>query len=377
MKPRIALLSTNLASGGAETEVFHLAVELQRRGWNPAVISLLPPTAFERELAKAGVEVHSPKMRPGVPDPLALARLFAILVRIRPHLLHSHMFHANVLARLLRLVCPVPVVISTIHSIAESARGSRGVRLRDLAYRVTDPLADAVTAVSGAVAARHVTAGAVRPGELRVIPNGIDTAVFRPDIARRANIRRDLGVESAFVWLAAGRLMWKKDYPTLLRAFAGQPGAVLLIAGEGPQEAELRELARGLAVDVRFLGCRGDVAALMNAADGFVLSSVVEGLPLALLEAAASGLPSVAADAGGVRDVVDDGATGFVVPAGDAAALAAAMSRLAGFSADARTEVSRAARSRAVACFDLSVVAAQWEELYRELLTEAGVTPWT
>ena len=120
--------------------------------------------------------------------------------------------------------------------------------------------------------------------------------------------------------------MWKKDYPTMLRAFAAQRQGVLLIAGEGPEEAALRALARELEANVRFLGLRADVPELMNAANGFLLSSVVEGLPMALLEAASSALPCVATDAGGVGEIVLDGQTGYLVPPGDPAAFGAAMS---------------------------------------------------
>ena len=374
MTPPVVLLTTNLATGGAEAQVFHLAGELHRRGWDVRVISLLPPTAFAAELREAGVEVASLGMRPGVPDPRALARLAGILNRWRPWLLHSHMFHANLLARAVRLVCPVPALVCTIHSMAESGRASRRIRLRDLAYRVTDPLADCAVAVSHAAAERHAGGGAVPREKLRVIPNGVDTTLFRPDPERRARLRRELGVAGEFVWLAAGRLMWKKDYPTLLRALAGQRGAVLLIAGEGPQEAELRDLARGLAVDARFLRRRADIPALMNAADGLVLSSVVEGLPMVLLEAAASGLPAVATDAGGTREAVAEGETGFIVPCANPAALAAAMSRMAAFSPAERQRISAAARARAAAQFDLRAVATEWERTYRELLED--VAPW-
>jgi len=162
--------------------------------------------------------------------------------------------------------------------------------------------------------------------------------------------------------------MWKKDYPTLLRAFARQRGAVLLIAGDGPQEAELRALARELAVDARFLGRVDEMPALMNAADALVLSSVVEGLPMALIEAAASGLPAVATDVGGVREVVLDGHTGFVAPPRDPAALAAAMARLAALSPQERARMGVAARAHAVARFDLKLVAAEWDRAYRQLL---------
>ncbi len=367
MTPRAALLVTSLARGGAETQVFHLAVELRHRGWEIGVVSLLPPTAFTAELEKTGVAVFSLGMRPGVADPRGLARLIAILNRFRPAVLHSHLFHANLMARAARLFCPVPVVISTLHSIAESGQTARGTRLRDWTYRLSAPLADAVVSVSEAVAQRH--------GRRRVIPNGVDLSVCRPDPERRAGTRAALGLGDAFVWLAVGRLMWKKDYPTMLRAFARQKGAILLIAGEGPEESALRALARELAIETRFLGARDDVPALMNAADAVVLSSLVEGLPMVLLEAAASGVPVVTTAAGGAPEAVAQGETGFVVPPGDVDALAGAMSRLATLPAREREAMSRASRARAETLFDLRVVAARWDELYRELLEHSSL--WT
>jgi len=365
---RVALLSTSLARGGAESQIAQCAIALRRRGWETAVVSLLDPAAFAAELALEGVPVHCLAMRPGHADPRGLVRLIGFLRVFRPQILHSHMFHANMAARVVRLFCPVPVVISTLHSIAESSRETAGVELRDFAYRLTDPLADVVTAVSQSVADRHRSSGAARAAKLRVIPNGVDTSRYRPDQARRESARRELGIEERFVWLAAGRLLWKKDYASLLRALARQPDAVLLIAGEGPEGDRLRRQARELAVDARFLGAREDLPALMNAADGFVLSSVVEGLPMVLLEAAASGVPAVATDAGGVRECVADGETGFVVPRSECDALAAAMSRLALLPAGTRAHMATAARAWAVERFDMDTVVAEWERLYRELL---------
>ena len=367
---RVALLTTSLARGGAESQIVQCAIALRRRGWETAVVSLLDPTAFAGELAAAGVPVHSLGMRPGHADPRGLVRLIGFLRVFRPQILHSHMFHANLVARVVRLFSPVPVVISTLHSIAESSRETAGVRWRDLAYRLTDPLADMVTAVSRAVADRHRSSGAARAAKLRVIPNGVDTGRYHPDPARRESVRREMGIEERFVWLAAGRLLWKKDHASLLRAFARQPDAVLLIAGEGPEGHRLRHQVRELAMEarVRFLGTRQDLPALMNAADGFVLSSVVEGLPMVLLEAAASGLPAVATDAGGVRECVAGGETGFVVPRSDCDALAAAMSRLALLPAEERARMAHAARALAMERFDMDTVVAEWERLYRELL---------
>lgn len=376
MMPRVVMLTTSLAPGGAESQVFRLSLELRRRGWEPAAVSLLPLAGYADTLKAAGVQVFSLGMRPGRPDPRGLVRLALLLSRLRPQVLHSHMFHANLMARLARLFCPVPVVISTLHSAAEigSRAGKRSARLRDWMCRLTDPMADATVAVSGAVAERHASSGAVRRAKLLVIPNGVDTGVFRPDPDRRARVRDQLGLTSEFVWLAAGRLMWKKDWGTLLRAFAAQHGPVLLIAGEGPQEAELKEFAASLAIDARFLGRVDDMPALMNAADAFALSSVIEGLPLVLLEAAASGLPTVAAGAGGVREILEGGEAGLVVPVSDPAALAAAMSQLRSRPADARQRMARAARARAEERFDIQAVVSLWQATYRDLLERSR---WT
>jgi len=371
MTPRVALLTTSLGCGGAEAQVVLLATGLARRGYRTGVVSLAAPTAFTADLKDAGVEVVSLSMRAGVADPRGLWRLIRFLARFRPAILHSHLFHANLMARVVRLVAPVPVVISTLHSIAESGRRHSGVRLRDLAYRLSDPLADQVVAVCQAASRRHLTAGAVRASKLCVIPNAVDTGVFRPDAERRAAMRQALELDGAFVWLAAGRLMWKKDYPTMLRAFACRNSSVLLVAGTGPQGEELRELASRLGVRVRWLGARDDMPALMNAADALVLSSVVEGLPVVLLEAAASGLIAVSTDAGGAREAVEDGATGYIVPIGDAQALSQAISRVESLDEAAREQMARAARRRALALFDIHSVTGQWERLYGELLERA------
>lgn len=349
---RVALLITGLDRGGAELHTVQFAKLLRARGWQVAVFALrMGPLA--EELTEAGIPA---------------ARFHPLsLLRFRPHLLHAHLYHANLAARIARLFLPVPAVISTVHSLAESSRRSGAVRMRDLAYGLTDALADITVFVSTAAAGRHVAAHAVSAERARVIPNGVDTERFRPDAEWRAATRAALGLGAEFVWLAAGRLMWKKNYPLLLRAVERQLDAVLLIAGSGPDEASLRADA---PPNVRFLGARGDLPALMNAADAFALSSSVEGLPMVLLEAAACGLPCVATAVGGVPEAVLAERTGYLVASGDADALAAAMTRLAAASAEERAAMGREARAYALARFDLRAVVDQWERLYRAALAE-------
>ncbi len=219
MKTRIALVSTNLARGGAETQVARLAAGLRRRGWEVSVISLLPPTAFERELAAAGVSVHSLDMQPGFPNPLGYARLLRILRDLRPQMVHSHMFHANLLARAARLISPVPVLVSTLHSVAESGRGSSDVGRRDWLYRVTDPLADLTVAVCQAVAERHA--------EARAVPGG-NSASFRTAWTQRLPARL---------------------HPARARAPATRPRPGIRLAGGGTPDVE--EGIRDAAARVR------------------------------------------------------------------------------------------------------------------------------
>lgn len=343
---KIVLLSTNMAVGGAEAQVARLAIELKRRGWDVHVVSLIAPSAFTEELAAAGVPLQAP----------GLLRIPALLRRLRPDILHCHMFHANLMGRLLRLVLPFRAVISTLHSMAESGRGSDRIRSRDLLYRWTDRLAERTVAVSEAAAERHRTARAAR--RVLVIPNGVDPSRYRPDAAARERVRAELGVMDEFVWVAVGRLMWKKNYHALLRAFERLGRGLLLIAGAGPDEAALRAAA---GPNVRFLGTRDDVPALLNAADAFVMSSIVEGLPLVLLEAAATGLPCVATDAGGIRE------TGIAVVT-DAEGLAQAMQDIMNLPPERRLELGRAGSRIVAERYSIEVVVSQWEALYKTLL---------
>jgi glycosyltransferase involved in cell wall biosynthesis len=248
------------------------------------------------------------------------------------------------------------------------------------AYRLTNGLVDHMTIVSEAAADRFINEGIVPRELLTVIPNGIDISRFQalPPGTREA-LRRSLGVKQEFVWLAVGRFVPAKDYPNMLRAFAqvaGRlPGTVLLLVGRGSLQAETEALAKSLGVgsQVRFLGVRQDVPELMSAADGYVLSSAWEGMPIVLLEAAAAALPIVATAVGGNEEVVRNGETGFLVAPGDDAALASAMVRLAGMAQGERRAMGERGREYVRTHYGLSRVVDRWEALYREVLARKGL----
>jgi glycosyltransferase involved in cell wall biosynthesis len=376
---RVMLLSTNLSlGGGAEWQTIQLAIRLKLRGWEVRMVSLLPPHGDLFPLREAGIPVQSLQMLPGIPDPRAMLRLGRILRSWKPRILHSHMEHANLLARATRLLYPVPVLICTLHSLRMYAVKTDTPWLKEAAHRVTNFLAEATTAVCNVAGERYVRVKAVSRDRMRVIPNGVDTARFRPNRETRETVRRALRLENSFTWLAVGRCEMAKDHGTMLRAFAqvsrDSPDTILLIVGGGSLRREMEQLSEtlGIATRVRFLGQRADVADLLNGVDGYVMSSLFEGLPLALLEAAASGLPIVATDVGGNAEIVTEGSTGFLAPPRAPEALAIAMRRLMSMSEEARMRMGANGRAFCISHFQFDKIVDLWETLYGELLQRKG-----
>jgi glycosyltransferase involved in cell wall biosynthesis len=304
-------------------------------------------------------------MRKGLADPRGWIRFNRWLRSEQPDVLHAHLPHAAWLARWSRLAAPVPLVVDTLHSSSTGAMG------RHFGYACSRWLTDHVTAVSEATAASHLAAGMVSESKLSVVWNGIDMHRWQPDTLLRSEAREELGVKDDFLWLAVGRLEAVKDYPTLLRAMTRAPEQTrLLILGAGPQERRLTELAAwlGLKQRVHFAGFESNVARWMCAADGFVLSSRYEGLPMVLLEAGACGVPVVATDVPGTREVVVDGETGWLAPACDAEELANTMMKLMHMPPDTRHAMGERARRHVARNFSLTAALDRWERLYADLL---------
>lgn len=356
--------------GGAERQTILLAKGLRRRSWRVSVIALSGVGGqLAADLAAEGVGFLSLEMRKGLADPRGWLRFHRWLRCERPDVVHAHLHHPAWLARWSRLAAPVRVVVDTLHS------SSTGTMSRKLGYRISNWLPDQVTAVSQAVADAHLFDRMVIPAKVAVLPNGVDTDEWKPDVQVRAALRRELGLDGEFVWLSAGRLDAVKDYPTLLKAMVGLPGpARLVIAGGGPLESELRRLGQELGLEqrVRFLAFQTDVRRWMQAADGFVLSSLWEGLPVALLEAAACEVPAVATDVPGTREVIVEGQTGALAAAGSALSLQGEMKRIMRMPVEERQAMGRQARQLVLDRFSLDAVLDQWEGLYTDLLSRSS-----
>lgn len=371
---RILLLSTSMGMGGADKLLLTAAQTMQSRGHEVLIVSITALGPMGLEARSLGIPTESLEIRRGVPDPRGLIRLIKLTRSWRPDVVHSHMVHANLLARALRLFVRVPVLISTIHNVYE------GGPVWMAGYRLTNRVVDHITAVSQAAADRFVNERIVPREMVTVIPNGVDMDRMR-NVApeARVSIRRSLGLEREFVWIAVGRFEIAKDYPNMLRAFARvrerTSQAVLLLVGRGSLQADTEKLVGelGLAGAVRFLGVRHDIPEVMSTADGYVMSSAWEGMPMVLLEAAAAGLPIVTTRVGGNPEVVCEAESGYVVPPRDPSALAAAMLRLMDLPEQERRSMGIRGQEHVETHYGLHRVAERWEAIYRGVLARKGL----
>jgi glycosyltransferase involved in cell wall biosynthesis len=246
-----------------------------------------------------------------------------VLEDFRPDLVNAHhqYFTTTPSALVAARQIGIPTVLTLHIAAPESFRGWRGTVARMYGSTVGKGLvasADAVVAVSEAVA-RSVTK---RSGQiLRVIPNGVDIERFHP------NPSREPGLRIVFV----GRFIANKGPDVAIEAFdmvqERVTGATMVMVGDGPMADSLRRQVdeHGLGEAVTFLGLQDDVSGILRQSDIFVRPSEVEGMPLTILEAMATGLPVVACDVGGVSEVVSAGLTGHVVPPGSAREVAGAL----------------------------------------------------
>ena len=368
MKTRVLQIVPDLVPYGLEKIVASLARLGDRERFEMSVASLYgdTPEGMGQELSAAGVKVFFLDKRRGF-DPRMYPRLSQVFRAVRPHVIHSHNY---VLRYTLpaTLGVPIPAMVHTVHNVADRETDRVGVWLQQRAFRsLVCPVA-----IAGEVAASYQRL--YRLPRPVLIPNGIAVEDYAPDPVRRQRYRRELGYspeELLFICLA--RFYPQKNHKTLLEGFAAGPGrlpaARLLLAGDGDlrEAAEAQARSLGIADKVRFLGRRDDVAALLGAADAFVLASLWEGNPLSVMEAMAAGLPVVVTSVGGVPELVEHERSGILVPPGDAQALSAGMMRLA---ADSflRQSYGASAAKRAKERFDHRVMVRAYERLYEQLL---------
>jgi glycosyltransferase involved in cell wall biosynthesis len=347
---------------GSEAHLLSLLPRLKDRGWDVRFLMLHEhePGAwdFARELTARGIPLDSIPLAADV-DPVAFLRLAAYLARTSPTILHTHLVHADVYGQLTGALTGIPVRVSTKHGFNEF-RENRGFALGD---RAIASLAHTHIAISRGLARYLEEVEGFDGSSFEIVHYGIDPD-GSPGPYRGSEPRL----------LCVGRLIPIKGHIVLLRAFREArrqvPSLRLDIAGRGPLEPALRALARELEVDdaVRFLGYVAPIQRAIEDAAIVVVPSMGEGFGMVALEAMERARPVIAAEIGGLGELVEEGVTGLLVPPGEADPLAQALVRL-GADLELAAEMGEAGRRRALEHFLQERCTERTELLYEEALT--------
>lgn len=380
-KLSVCFVVNNLDVGGLEKVVIALINHLDRERFDPCVACLDGKGAlFDRlELEEGACLVLDKSCARNTPvgsfDPRMLTKLHAFFLRRGVSVVHAHNLAPLVYGGIgARLGLRRPAVVYSEHNQIYSA--TKATRRKFIFYV---RLADHVVAVSEDL--QRTLESKVHPsGPIRVIHNGIDGTRFA--VSDGVEVRRELGMGDDEILVGSGVVLSEqKGIPYLLeaarRVVSRQPRVRFAIAGDGPLREQLEATARrlDLADRFRFLGYRSDMPRVIAALDVYVLPSLWEGLPLALLEAMAMGKPIVATSVGGNPEIVENGINGYVVPPRDVHALEHALIRICADDSF-RRRVRRVNRDKFEAMFSLRAMVRAHEELYVEVATpKYAITP--
>jgi glycosyltransferase involved in cell wall biosynthesis len=372
---RVLYVINDVALGGAQRVLLSQAAHLDRRRFTPEVASfeLDPSGHLLDEFASARIPVH--RLRGPRETPLAgWMRLHALLGRLRPAIVHTHLAAAGVMGRTAARRTGVPRVVTTLHNLSDWQEKRLGpLRWLD---RHTLPLADRVVAVSDAVL--HAFERALPRLSARgvTVHNGVPLEPLADRDAMRARVRAALGFAAEdFVVGSVARLDRRKGLDVLVRSVsrvaAERPEVRLLLVGDGPEREHLESLIRAhdLSGRARMTLHQADVRGHLAAMDLFAAPSRTEGLGMAIIEALASGLPVLASREGGIPEVVEDGRCGRLLAPESVGEWAAAIAHCA----SDRDVLApwREGAPRVAARFTLARSAESLERVYDGLLEDA------
>jgi glycosyltransferase involved in cell wall biosynthesis len=317
-------------------------------------------------------------------DSITLAKLYRLMKRERPDIVHTHTAKAGALGRVAARMAKVPVVVHTFHgSVFQGYFDTLSSHIFQRIERRLACWSDAVVGVSPQVAEELERRHVAPRRKIEVIYLGLELDRYQHLDAHRGSLRRELGVSRDVPLIGCvGRLVPVKDLPTLFRAMLilnrSQPAAVLLVVGDGPerQNLELEAYKLGVSANVRFLGFRRDLERFYSDIDLAVNSSINEGTPVALIEAMSSGVPVVATSVGGTPDLLRSGLLGTLVPAANPQDLSKAMLDVLLQREQAKEQAQRA-KVQVLKQFQAQRLLSDLDSLYTRLLVSKNGTAAT
>lgn len=371
---KIVFVITGTAIGGAQSMLLKV-IERLPDDFSSHVFSLTPILEVGESIRSMGVPVESFDMVPGRINLVAFWRMKQRLREIAPDVVHTWMYHADLLGGLAARLAGVPAIAWCIrHGDPRQGIGNQitlGVVRTCALFSSCVP--DKILCCSNMARQVHVETG-YDANKFLVIPNGFDIARFKPDESARSSVREELGLapETQLVGLL-GRFHLQKNYTGFIEAAARlhnqRPAVHFVLAGSGIEESNRALIepivASGLSQVMHLLGPRHDVPRLMAALDVMASSSIDEAFPNVLGEAMACGVPCAVTDVGDSASIVGD--TGRVVASGDMSGLARSMEALLALPIEERKTLGERARARVVEQFEIGAVVKRYEEFYREL----------
>ena len=349
-----------LEIGGAEKFFYDLLKHLDKEKFAPQLTTVIGGGALENDFRALNIPLHIFGLRrvrywSGIKQ---FYQLYCLFIKEKPQIVHTQLFAADLWGRLAARLAHVPIIITTEQNINYDQSW-----IRELLKRVTYHFATATVAISSAVKRYARYKYKVPKEKITVIPNDVDVVEFEKQLAL-AQVEKT----TKPVILTVGRLVEQKGQKHILEAFAklkDNENYELWLAGDGTLHADLEQTAKqlGIAKQVKFLGARRDIPALLKQADLFVFPSLWEGLGIAVLEAAIAKVPIVATAVDGILDIIEDNETGYLVEAGDSEDLQFTMEKML-FNPSRAKFMADAAYQKVKNNFDIKVVVKKYEELY-------------
>lgn len=369
---KILHLITGLETGGAEMMLYKLVSRMDRTRFDTTVVSMTGLGTIGERIRALGVPVLSLGMGRGIPDPRGVLRLIKILRKVRPEVLQSWLYHADLIGLIAGRLAGVPAILWNIRhseSRKEDISIVLSLTLKLLAVLSGMPKAVVVNSSNGRLV--HEGIG-YRPRRWELIPNGFDTSVFKADNEARMKLRKSLGLgEGVFLIGLVARLHPMKDHPNFLKAagliLKARPKTHFILVGKGVESLTPLISELGIGEHLHILGEREDLPEITAALDVAVSSSSYgEGFPNVIGEAMASGVPCVVTDVGDSALIV--GESGIIVPPADPSALSEACLKLMEMSEAERKAMGSKARKRVEVHYSVEGVVSRYEELYMDVL---------
>lgn len=374
MRKRICHVITGLPREGAQRVLVDLLRHRNREQFEVDVVSLKPRDAVASEIERLDVPLYCADLRPGPELPLQLGKLSEHLLRVAPDVLHTWLYHADVLSGAIsKLRAPrVPVVWHLHHAATDLGRLKLSTRaLIHIGAALSHRLPERILCCGESTLEAHARLGYDRR-RMQVIRNGVDVDAFRPRSPEAPrSLVAELGLEEPvkLVGLLA-RLHPVKDHATFLAAalpiVERRPEVHVVLCGSGvtKEATPLREVADHPRVHI--LGDRSDMPTLLPQLDVIVSSSTAEATSVVLMEAMAAGVPAVATRVGDSASII--GSSGELVPPRDPLLLEQAVERVLGWSESRREKAREEARARALGEMGLEAMARAVEEVYRDVI---------